>query len=247
MTALAPLIPPAILAGVINAIAGGGTLLTFPALLAGGLPPVTANATSSVSLVPGSLAAWWGYRDVERDRRTLAALVVPSLVGGGVGAALAMITGDRLFGRLVPWLVLAATLLFALQQRLAPRGGRNVGLPAVAALQLVIAVYGGFFGAGMGILMLAGQGLLGVADIHVANSRKNVCAAAINGVATLTFLANGRVAWRPALVMAAAAIAGGYLGARLARRVPRAWVRRAVLAIGFAIAAYMFARQLGLA
>lgn len=247
MTALAPLIPPAILAGVINAIAGGGTLLTFPALLAGGLPPVTANATSSVSLVPGSLAAWWGYRGVERDRRTLAALVVPSLIGGGVGAALAMITGDRLFGRLVPWLVLAATLLFALQQRLAPRGGRTVGLPAVAALQLLIAVYGGFFGAGMGILMLAGQGLLGVTDIHVANSRKNVCAAAINGVATITFLANGRVAWRPALVMAAAAIAGGYLGARLAQRVPRAWVRRAVLAIGFAIAAYMFARQLGLA
>ena len=247
MTALAPLIPPAILAGVINAIAGGGTLLTFPALLASGLPPVTANATSSVSLVPGSLAAWWGYRGVERDRRTLAALVVPSLIGGGVGAALAMVTGDRLFGRLVPWLVLAATLLFALQQRLAPRGGRTVGLPAVAALQLVIAVYGGFFGAGMGILMLASQGLLGVADIHVANSRKNVCAAAINGVATLTFLANGRVAWRPALVMAAAAIAGGYLGARLAQRVPRAWVRRAVLAIGFAIAAYMFARQLGLA
>ncbi|MBL8621436.1 MAG: sulfite exporter TauE/SafE family protein [Myxococcales bacterium] len=247
MTALAPLIPPAILAGVINAIAGGGTLLTFPALLAGGLPPVTANATSSVSLVPGSLAAWWGYRGVERDRRTLLALVAPSLVGGGVGAALAMVTGDRLFGHLVPWLVLGATLLFALQQRLAPRGGRTVGLPAVAALQLVIAVYGGFFGAGMGILMLAGQGLLGVADIHVANSRKNVCAAAINGVATLTFVANGRVAWRPALVMAAAAIVGGYLGARLAQRVPRAWVRRAVLAIGFAIAAYMFARQLGLA
>lgn len=245
-TQLAPLIPPAILAGVINAIAGGGTLLTFPALLAGGLPPVTANATSSVSLVPGSLAAWWGYRGVERDRRTLLALVVPSLIGGGVGAALAMVTGDRLFGHLVPWLVLGATLLFALQQRLVARAPRAVGLPVVVAAQLAIAIYGGFFGAGMGILMLAGQGLLGVTDIHLANSRKNVCAAAINGVATLTFVANGRVAWRPALVMAAAAIVGGYLGARLAQRVPRAWVRRAVLAIGFAIAAYMFARRLGL-
>ena len=240
------MIPAAVAAGAINAIAGGGTLLTFPALLAAGMPPVTANATSSVALVPGSLAAWWGYRGVERDRRTVIARLVPSLVGGGAGAALALYAGDAVFGQLVPWLVLTATLLFALQQWLTTTTARTVGLPAVVALQLGIAVYGGFFGAGMGILMLAGQGLLGVADIHLANSRKNLCAVAINGVATATFVLDGRVAWRPALIMAAAAIAGGYLGARLARRVPRVWVRRAVVVIGLAIAALMFARQLGL-
>ena len=244
MTALAPLIPPAILAGVINAIAGGGTLLTFPALLASGLPPVTANATSSVSLVPGSLAAWWGYRGVERDRRTLAALVVPSLIGGGVGAALAMVTGDRLFGRLVPWLVLAATLLFALQQRLAPRGGRTVGLPAVAALQLVIAVYGGFFGAGMGILMIAALAIQGFKDVHEINALKNWLSAVIYSVAVATFVIADAVSWPHTLVMLVTATIGGYGGAAVARKLPALWLRRFIIAVGGVLTVYYFGKTL---
>ncbi len=245
MSDLWPLVLPALAAGAMNSIAGGGTLLTFPALLAVGLPPVTANATSSVALVPGSFAAWWGYRGVESTRATLVALGIPSLVGGGAGALLVLATGDALFGKLAPWLILGATLLFVLQDRLSHRKRRTASLGAVVAFQLLVSIYGGFFGAGMGILMLAAHGYLGVEDIHQLNSLKSFCAVCINGVAAVTFIALGRVRWPPAVVMAVASIAGGYAGALLARRVPRIWVKRAVVAIGFAIAALMFWKEVG--
>lgn len=244
MSDLWPLILPALAAGAMNSIAGGGTLLTFPALLAAGLPPVTANATSAVSLVPGSLAAWWGYRGVESSRRNLIALGIPSLVGGGAGALLLLATGDALFGRLVPWLILGATLLFVIQDRLSRRKKRTAGLGVVIAFQLLVSIYGGFFGAGMGILMLAAHGYLGVEDIHELNSIKNFCAVCINGVAAVTFISLGRVRWPPAVVMAVASVAGGYAGATLARRIPPVWIKRTIVAIGFAIAALMFWKEL---
>jgi len=234
---------PALAAGAINSIAGGGTLLTFPALLAAGLPPVTANATSSVSLVPGSLAAWWGYRGVESNTRTLWALGIPSVVGGGGGAVLLLWTGDALFGKLVPWLVLGATVLFIVQERLSRRIPRTAPLWTVVFFQFLVSVYGGFFGAGMGILMLAAHGYLGVRDIHQLNSIKNFCAVCINGIATATFVVMHRVQWMPALVMAVAAIIGGYLGAIGARRVPASVVRKIVAGIGLGIAALLFWRQ----
>lgn len=243
MTSLWPLVFPALAAGAINSIAGGGTLLTFPALLAAGLPPVTANATSSVSLVPGSLAAWWGYRGVESTPRTLWALGLPSVIGGGAGALLLLWTGDAVFGKLVPWLVLGATVLFIAQERLARREARTAPLWTVVIFQFFVAVYGGFFGAGMGILMLAAHGYLGVRDIHQLNSIKNFCAVCINGVATATFVVMNRVQWIPALVMAVFAIIGGYLGAKAARRVPATVVRKIVAAIGLGIAVLLFWRQ----
>lgn len=241
----------AFLAGAVNAVAGGGTLITFPALLAAGLSPVAANATSTVALVPGSFSSFWGYRaHVRGERALLWALVVPSLVGGGLGAWLVNEVGDATFAHLVPWLIFGATALFMaqgwLRRHLAPGERHGDAAPsrlaAIAAFQLVVAVYGGFFGAGIGILMLAALGLLGLTDIHRMNGLKNLAAVAINAVASLTFAVERRVDWRLALLMALGGIAGGYFGAGAAQRLGQLAVRRLVVAIGLAIGAYLLLR-----
>lgn len=239
------------LAGAVNSVAGGGSLLTFPTLLAFGMPPLTANATSSVSLVPGSAGAFWGYRDVMRDTRGLAlAMAAPSLAGGVLGAWLALRTGDARFAAMVPWLLLGATALFALQGPISARvvpaddGARTPrAWLALGLFQLAVATYGGFFGAGMGILMLAALGIAGVRDIHRANGLKNLAAVCINGVATVTFAAQGRVKWPVAAAMALGAAAGGVWGARVARRIGRRAVRAVVMSVGTAIAAWMLWRR----
>ena len=239
-------------AGMINSVAGGGSMLTFPTLLAFGLPPLTANATNTVALIPGSASALWGYRDALVGARTLVlAMTLPSIAGGVLGASLALRTGDDRFKALVPWLLLGATTLFALQEPIsrrlrivddAPRGPASWA--ALMLFQLGVATYGGFFGAGIGILMLASLGLMGVRDIHRANGLKNLAAVCINGVAALTFVVGGRVAWGAAAVMAAGAVLGGALGVDTARRVgPRA-VRRFVMGVGIALATVMFLRRL---
>lgn len=245
-----PLFGAAVIAGGVNSIAGGGTLLTFPTLVAVGVGELVANATSTCALVPGSAAAAWGYANqLAGRRRTVLALCTPSLVGGAIGAYLTRVAGVRLFGQLVPWLVLAATLLFVVQEPLARRLGRRAGPPrsllAIALFQFVVAIYGGFFGAGMGILILAALAQLGWTDVHEMNALKNVIAVCINGVAALTFMALGLIVWPLAGIMALGAMLGGYGGAKLARRVGRKTVRRAIIAIGFAIAAWMFVKQLG--
>lgn len=240
----------AFLAGAINSVAGGGTLLTFPALLAIGVPPIAANATSTVALVPGSFAGFWGFRDELRDsRRELLWFAVPSLIGGVIGALFVDRVGDRTFARLVPWLIFSATALFALQplvkawlSRVAPHDPRTRA-PFAIAFQLVVSIYGGFFGAGMGILMLAALGFLGLTNIHRMNGVKNFAAVCINGVAAITFIALGRVRWPLALLMAASSVAGGTLGARLAKRMGEANVRRVVIGIGVAIGAAMLVRR----
>src|SRR5438445_5771536 len=210
-------------AGVMNSIAGGGTLLTFPTLLTV-VPPVVANATSTVALVPGSLGGAWGYRrQLRAASRWLAVLAPPSLAGGLVGSLLVTRLPPSYFDALVPWLILVATLLF-MAQPLALRltGGRPPGPPsgrtvvAVTVFQFFVAVYGGYFGAGIGILMLSALGLMGLADIHRMNAVKTVLAACINFVSVVIFAVEGDVDWLLALVMAAAAITGGYLGARTA-------------------------------
>jgi hypothetical protein len=245
----------ALAAGVINALAGAGTLFTFPALLAAGVPPVAANATSTVALVPGSLTAGWGYRSEvgTYSGRVLLFLLVPSLAGGLVGAWLVTVAGDALFRKLVPALILGATLLFIVQEPLRrwrglrtrkaeARGLHAVNLWGLAAGQFLVAVYGGFFGAGVGILMLAELGLVGLTRIHQMNGLKNFGAACINGVAAAYFALDGHVVWNLAALMAIGAVLGGYAGAWLAQRVGERMVRAVVIATGLGIGIWMLVR-----
>jgi len=250
------LVVAAFLAGFINSIAGGGTLLSFSSLLAAQVTPVAANATSTVALVPGSLAAFWGYRGSgSADRGDTFWFAVPSLVGGVLGALLVVKSGDRVFSRLVPWLLFGAVGLFVAQEPLRRWSSRRSlvkraerpSLPqrlVVAAVQFLIAIYGGFFGAGIGILMLATMGFMGQTDIHQMNRLKNISAVAINGVAGITFALSGQVRWSLALVMMVSAVAGGYLSARVAQRVGPVWARRAVVVLGVAVGMYTLLRPL---
>jgi hypothetical protein len=275
-TVWAVLAAAAFAAGAMNSIAGGGTLLTFPALMAvltplyAGTAGAVANATSTVALLPGSLAGTWGYRKEFAAAREFAArLLPPSLVGGVFGAVL-LAAFPQKFDALVPWLILTAAMLFLLQQPLgrclARRRERSVGwagAPPAAVLdlaplrrvrrrqvavlvgfQFLVAVYGGYFGAGIGILMLTALGLMGLQNIHQANAVKTLLASAINGVSVVIFVYYRLVEWRYAGVMAVAAIAGGYAGARVARRLPAVYARWAVIAIGFGLAGYYAWRQL---
>jgi uncharacterized protein len=248
------LVLAAIAAGAVNSVAGGGTLLTFPSLLAAGVPAVMANATNTVALVPGSLSAFWGYRTAAPVRgRELVAFGIPSVLGGIVGAALVVRGGERFFRPMVPWLVLGATALFLLQDPIRRWQDRRVSEPpreppgisaAGMFLQFLVALYGGFFGAGIGILMLAVMGFMGLRDIHAMNRVKNFAAACINGVAAVTFAIGGQVHWPFAVMMAAGALLGGYLGAGVARSVGPTNVRRIVVAVGLGIGLYTLVKPL---
>lgn len=248
----AALVAAGFVAGAINSIAGGGTNLSFPALLWLGLPPVTANATSAVSLWPGSFAGVWGFRGaLRRARREWLWLLVPSVVGGAIGALLVVRLPSHVFAGVVPWLVLASTLLFAIntwrRQRLGERAAsepaavRHHSLLLGLLVQLLIAVYGGYFGAGIGILMLASLGLSGVDDLAVANGLKNLFAAAINGAAIVYFVTTAAVDWRIVPLMALGAVAGGLVGARVAQRLPPLVMRWTIVAIGLGMTAATFA------
>jgi uncharacterized membrane protein YfcA len=237
-------------AGLINSIAGGGTLVSFPVLVWLGRDPVLANATSTVALWPASLAGLFGFRrELKGGRRWILLLGAPSLAGGVLGAFLLLRTPSTTFARLVPFLILFATLLMTVQEPISKRLQRPAAEGAKPSpawwtgaiiFQFFVGVYGGYFGAGIGILMLAALGLLGFADIHRMNALKNFLAIFINGVAALYFIVSGRVQWFDVFVMTLAAIAGGYMGARLAYRLGRRFVRRAVIVIGFLMAAALF-------
>jgi hypothetical protein len=242
----------AFLAGIVNSIAGGGTLVTFPALLWIGLDPKVANATSTVALWPGLVGSLWGYRrEMSDSRRYLLRTGLTSLLGGAVGTLLLILTPSETFARLVPFLILFATVLFAAQESISRRL-RTSDAPAgepharwwLAAILLLFgsAIYGAYFGAGNGIMILAVLGLLGINDIHRANGLKMFIAICLNSVAVVGFSISKLVRWPEALLMAVGAIAGGYVGARLARRVGRAMVRRAVVAIGILITILMLWR-----
>lgn len=227
-------------AGAVNAIAGGGSLITFPVLVALGLPPILANTSSTVGLVPGSLASAWGYREELGEVRHWLGWLVPSSIAGGLaGGLLLLVTPPRVFDLLVPLLVLGATVLFATSERIAKFVARVSGEPTparrgglVALAQFAISVYGGYFGAGIGILMLASLALLHLGSIHRANALKSALGFSINAFAAGLFIARGAVAWGPALVMVAGSVTGGYAAARLARTLPAPIVRRIVVACG---------------
>lgn len=240
------------LSGAVNSIAGGGTLLTFPALLGLGIPAVAANATSTVALWPGSLASMLGYRrELAGAERWALRLAVPSILGGCLGAWLLLVTSEARFRALVPWLVLSATVLFAVQGPVMrwlrertvadPETMRPID-PSMGMLfaQFAVGIYGGYFGAGAGIVMLAVFGLMGLTNIHQMNGLKNFNGICFNGVAAIAFAIMGLVNWPIGLVMAIGSSVGGYLMSGLAQRVPQSWVRGAVSAIGFASAVWLF-------
>jgi uncharacterized membrane protein YfcA len=255
MTYLEPvlLVGSAFLAGVVNAVAGGGTLLTFPSLIQfGGLSAEFANATSTVALVPGSASGAWGFRrELKGTGPWLALLLPPSVVGGTIGSLLVVALPASYFNALVPWLLLTASLLLLAQ----PYLGRRLqltgvtGLPsrrmcaAVVFFQLLVAIYGGYFGAGIGILMLTSLAFMGLGDIHRMNAVKALLAVAINGVSVVIFVAGGLVAWHFAGLMAVGAIAGGLAGASVGRRLPKEAVRWLVILVGLGLAAYYFRKQ----
>ncbi|HEY8961187.1 MAG TPA: sulfite exporter TauE/SafE family protein, partial [Luteolibacter sp.] len=225
--------------------------LTFPALLAIGTPPVIANATSTVALVLGTGGSVYGFRrHIPAIRNWLSRFVPVSIAGGLLGSWLLTVTRNETFARLVPFLILFATLLFLVQglmARLIKRGLEEPEQPRklwpAVAFQFGVAVYGGYFGAGIGILMLATLGFIGLRDIHRMNALKNILGSLINVVAALLFIARGMVDWPKAGVMTAGAILGYYLGSHYSQKIPQPWVRRLVLAIGFAISVITFYRQ----
>jgi uncharacterized membrane protein YfcA len=271
----------AFLAGAMNSVAGGGTLLTFPALTSV-ISPALANGTSTVALLPGSFAGALGYRkELWECRRFVVRMIVPSIAGGYLGAWLVGRDEDA-FAALVPWLILTAAVLFVVQAPLskwlkkraastppAPKPGESgtAGLQSTSAphtetvspprhhepgwitqagvigFQFLVAVYGGYFGAGIGILMLSALGFMGVGDIHRMNAVKTFLAAAINAAGVVVFIHHNLVKWDYAIPMVVAAILGGYAGARVALRLPAHYVRYGVIVIGFGLSAYYFLKR----
>jgi uncharacterized membrane protein YfcA len=241
-----------LIAGGMNAVAGGGTLLTFPVLIWLGLNSITANATSTVALWPGLVGGMVGYR---RELRTVEQrflyLAIPSLVGGFLGASLLKLTPANVFDRLIPYLILFATVLFVVQEPI-QRRLRNSHPEAhksatwfvgAVVFQFFVGVYGGYFGAGIGILMLAAFSILGMTDIHQMNGFKNVLAGTINLLAALYFISQKMVYWPDVGALMAGAIAGGYLGAGTARKIGRRAVRRVVIGVGFGMALSLFFKR----
>jgi len=246
----------AVVAGVINSLAGGGTLLTFPALAhIGAVRDLIANATNTVALVPGSAAGTWGYRrEFRASLRWVFLLAGPSLAGGVAGALLLTRLDEDYFDKAVPWLILTATLLFLGQ----PLFGRLASRPAIQSatsrraivllvlFQFFVSVYGGYFGAGMGILMLSSLGLMGLGDIHRMNAVKSFLAVCINGISVVVFVIEDKVAWQFVPTMAIPAIVGGYLGAHYGRKLNRNLVRWIVVGIGFGLSTYYFVTKYAL-
>jgi len=239
-----------ILGGAMNAVAGGGTFFVFPALLFTGIPPVPANATNTVALWPG-LAA--GVRAFWPRLRVVARLLIPliaiSLLGGVAGAILLVRTPAHIFMRLVPWLMLAATVLFAFGGRAPRHAGPQPAFAltrgkiiAATCFELVVSIYGGYFGGGIGILILAMLGALGMSDIHEMNALKIVLTTLINGIAVVTFIAAHAVYWPQALVILVGAMLGGYFAAHYSQRLPAVWIRGFVLTVGAGMTAYFFLR-----
>jgi uncharacterized protein len=234
--------------GALNSVAGGGSFIAFPALLFTGVPPIPANATNTIALWTAAAASGGAYRKrLDIPRRVMIPLLAVSLVGGLAGALLLLKTPAQTFMRVLPWLTLGATLLFAFGKKLA--GGRGsvleheatgTALVGATLFQLVVAVYGGYFGGGMGIVMLAMLAVLGMADVHAMNALKSVMAFVINGIAVVTFIVARAVYWKEGIIMIVGGIVGGYVGAHYAQKLPQTWIRVFVVLVGAGMTVYFF-------
>jgi uncharacterized membrane protein YfcA len=239
-----------LLGGAINAVAGGGSFIAFPALLFSGVPPVPANATNTLALWMGVLASGGAYRKrLQITKRVLIPLLGAGLAGGLGGAFLLIHTPAETFLRVLPWLLLGATLLFAYGNQLTRRMGAKVfheasrnAIVVATIFELLVAVYGGYFGGGIGIMNLAMLAALGMTDIHAMNALKVVLGGVINGVATVTFIGTGAIAWPQGIVMTAGAMLGGYLSAHYTQKLPQKAVRAFVILVGAGMTAYFFWR-----
>lgn len=248
---LAGLFFAAMIAGAINSVAGGGSLISFPALLAFGVPAVPANATNTAALWPGTLSSAFAYsRDTKLYRDLLLPLIIPSALGGLLGALALIVTPPEWFDLIVPFLILFATLLFAFRDqftRLFKLGGSEESVSALGRVwgflfQLFVATYGGYFGAGIGILMLGSLSVMGLRDIHRMNALKTILGTMINVIAFFFFALKGLVIWDLAILMTLGAIIGGYAGARTAKRVEQQSIRAFVIIVGLVVSVWLFVR-----
>ena len=238
------------LGGAINAVAGGGSFVAFPALLFTGVPAIRANATNTLALWVGTTASGGAYpQKLNIPRRIMIPLVLTSLVGGLAGAFLLIKTPAQTFLRVLPWLLLGATLLFAFGKHLTGRisasishDASNAAVTGASIFELLVAVYGGYFGGGIGIMNLAMLAALGMTDIHAMNKLKVRLGGVINGVATITFIMTKTILWPQAMVMTAGSVLGGYSCAHYAQKLPPSWVKAFVILVGTAMTIYFFVR-----
>ncbi len=243
----------AFLAGGLNGIAGGGSFILFPALMFIGIPPIAANATNSIALLPGTLASAGAYRsEFAKDKRLLIQICVLGAIGGLAGAVLLLKTPPVVFLRILPYLLLIATLAFAFSKKLTvwvekqqERFARLKALRSVliTVLQLVVAVYGGFFGGGMGILFLASFALMGMTNIHRMNAYKTMLTSCINAITVLPFVIAGAIFWKEGAIAAIGAAIGGYISAHYAQKIAPILVRRFVIGVGSAMTLYFFVKS----
>jgi uncharacterized membrane protein YfcA len=244
----------AFMAGGMNAMAGGGTFFSFPALLAAGVPPVMANASNTLALWPASLSSAWAYRrEIKRHGKWAVRLALVSLLGGLTGGLLLLSTSNEAFSKLIPWLLLVATTLFAFSakiSRLVAWSKARIGAKVAAEhqpvtlggslFQFVVAIYGGYFGAGLGILTLAALAIQGYEDMQELNALKNLTSAVNYTIAAATFVIAGAISWPHTLVMLVTALLGSQAGTALARRLPAKWLKRLVIAVGSALTLIYF-------
>ena len=245
----------AVIAGTLNALAGGGSFISFPALLFIGVPPVEANATNTVALWPGLAASAVAYiKRLAAPPRLLVSLLAVSVAGGWAGALLLLRTPQRTFLHLVPWLLLSGTLLFAFGNRFREMAGKGVASEDLQAaswraialsslLQLLVSIYGGYYGAGIGFIILGVLAALGMRDVHAMGALRTLLAAAVNAAAVITFIVSRAVLWPAFLVMVLGALSGGWFGARLAQRSDPRKVRALINAVGLAMSLYFFVRS----
>jgi uncharacterized membrane protein YfcA len=247
MAAYLLLICTAFAAGIINSVAGGGSFLTFPALVFTGVPSIIANASSTLALLPGTMASAWAYRSDFRktERLPVLPMLIVSLAGGIAGALLLLYTPQRTFDSVLPWLMLAAALLFAFGPRISPilKRAVHIGPVTVIIIQFLIGIYGGYFGGAIGIVMLAVWSVFGMTDIHVMNANKTVLAGVMNGIAVVLFIVAHKILWPQSLAMLVAAIIGGTIGAHSAKRVDQKYLRVAIIVISFAMTIAFFLRH----
>ncbi|OOY10071.1 sulfite exporter TauE/SafE family protein [Thioclava sp. F36-7] len=235
-------------AGALNAVAGGGTFLSFPALVWTGVPPITANATATLAALPGYLSSAWAFRHELRHKGPMAlrTILIAAVAGGFLGALLLLVTPEKLFAGVVPWLLLLATAAFAfgpLLLKALQRSGRTMGAVSAFALLMAVTIYGGYFNGGLGIMLLAALGLIGFTDLHAMNGLKNLVSAVLSLVSVVTYAVAGLIDWQAVVVLGIASAIGGYLGAHLSKRITNmALLRGFIIAVGLVMAAVFFAR-----